>query len=521
MPEKFEEIGSAQSVKWLGRRGLLRNSAILPVAAVAVAGAGIRPAAAAAPAPSDASTLTGVKAPPSTAVQALEAWVGSLAINAATYAAPIVAMYNLRAAVCFGSKPKAVPNTFWRLEDISTPALSAESGYVSPNVNVVYGFGFADLAAEPVILSAPDSGGLYYMIEIVDMWTNAFAYPAGKIAGYKGGKFALVGPGWQGTLPDGVERIECPTRWIELQPRVHVPNEAGLDKAREVLKAITLEGLAEFTGGTAPAPPVYNYEEPQLNKKVASSHFPFNDPMQFWSIFVAALNENPPPASEVTSVLPQYKYLGIELGKPLNVGKINPAIVAQMKQAATQIAGMALGTMPLAGRLANGWIIPPGNVAAAGADYLSRADVAVFGLTANTVVEAIYYSGVLDGNNEPMTGAKQYTMTIRPDSAYYKPVPPGFWSLTMYDKVTSFSVPNSINRYALGGDDALIKNADGSVTIYMQTESPGADKEANWLPTPPGPFYLILRNYAPVPEVATSLQDIATFQGPPGVMPAA
>jgi hypothetical protein len=508
-----------QILKALGRRGLLRNTALLPVAAAVVAGTGIRPALADEPSPSDASPLPGAKAPPSAAVQALEEWVATLAVNAATYAAPIVAMYNLRAAVCFGTKPKAAPNTFWRLEDISTPTLSAESGYVSPNVNVVYGFGFADLAAEPVILSAPDSDGLYYMIEIVDMWTNAFAYPAGKIAGYKGGNFALVGPGWQGTLPAGVTRIDCPTRWIELQPRVHVPTEAGLDRARTVLKAVTLKGLAEFTGGTAPAAPTYNYEVPLLNKKIASSHFPFNDPMQFWSIFVAALNENPPPASEIASVLPQYKYLGIEFGKPWSADGVAPPILAQMKQAAQKIAGMALGTMPIVGRLANGWVIPPANVAAAGSDYLSRADVAVFGLTANTVIEAIYYSGILDGNNEPMTGAKQYTLTISADAEFNRPVPPGFWSVTMYDKVTSFSVPNSINRYSLGGDNDLVKNTDGSVTLYLQTDSPGADKEANWLPAPPGPFYLILRNYAPVPEVATGLQDIATFQGPPGVIP--
>jgi hypothetical protein len=89
------------------------------------------------------------------------------------------------------------------MENISTPKLAAESGYVSPNLDVIYGFGFVDLAAEPVILTAPDSDGRYYMIEICDMWTNAFAYPAGGASGYKGGKFALVGPGWQGTLPEG------------------------------------------------------------------------------------------------------------------------------------------------------------------------------------------------------------------------------------------------------------------------------------------------------------------------------
>src|SRR5215470_11387495 len=137
-------------------------------------------------------------------LKAIEAWTGTLAIQAMTYGAPLVAMYNLRSTVAVGPESKAPPNQIWRMEDISTPKLAAESGYVSPNLDVVYGFGFADLGAEPVILTAPDSGGRYYMIEIVDMWTNAFAYPAGGASGYKGGKFALVGlerraSGWRET----------------------------------------------------------------------------------------------------------------------------------------------------------------------------------------------------------------------------------------------------------------------------------------------------------------------------------
>ena len=452
-------------------------------------------------------------------VKAIETWTYTLAVQGATYCAPLVAMYNLRSTVAFGPKPKAKPNEIWRLEDISTPKLSAESGYVSPNVNVIYGFGFADLGAEPVILSAPDSGGRYYMIEIVDMWTNAFAYPAGGASGYKGGKFALVGPGWKGTLPADVKRIDAPTRWVELQPRVYVKDEADLAAARKVLEAITLQGLSKYTGGTAPAPAAYNYELPKMNPKVATSHMQFNDPLQFWSICSAAMNENPPPQSEVTAVLPQFKYLGLELGKQWKPDTVNPLILAQMKKASQQIGGLALGTMPLAGKLANGWVIPPANTGFGGTDYLSRLDVAVFGLTANTVEQAIYYSGVLDGNNQPMTGAKRYTMTLKEPMLYAKPVPPGFWSVTMYDKVTNYSVPNAINRYDLGSQSNLKKNADGTITLYLQHDSPGKDKESNWLPAPKGPFYLILRNYAPVPELGVALKNPATFDGPPPVLP--
>jgi DNA sulfur modification protein DndE len=452
-------------------------------------------------------------------VKAIETWAATLAVQAATYAAPLVAMYNLRSTVAFGPKPKAPPGQIWRMEDISTPTLSAESGYVSPNVDVVYGFGFVDLGAEPVILTAPDSGGRYYMIEICDMYTNAFAYPAGGASGYKGGKFALVGPGWQGTLPPDVTRIDAPTRWIELQPRVNVKSEADLPEARKVLQAIMLQGLSQYNGGPAPARPTYNYEVPKMTPGVATSHMQFDDPLQFWSIFSNALNENPPPASEIAAVLPSFKYLGIELGKQWKPDSVPPAILAEMKKAAASIGNVALGTMPLAGTLANGWVIPPYNTGNAGTDYLSRLDVAVFGLTANATNQAIYYSGVLDGNNEPMTGAKQYTLTLKPPMDYATPISPGFWSVTMYDKVTNYTAANPINRYHLANYNDLQKNADGSITLYLQTTSPGADKESNWLPSPAGPFYLIFRNYAPSPKVTAGLKDRATFQGPPGVMP--
>src|SRR5664279_3405318 len=178
--------------------------------------------------------------------QAMETWADSLSVQAATFGAQIVAMYNLRATVCFGDKSKASPGKLWLFDEIATPAIAAETGYVTPNVNVLYGFGFADLGKEPYILTAPDSGGRYYMIEIVDMWTNAFAYPAGEHSGYKGGKFALVGPGWKGKLPAGVKRIDSPTRWIELQPRIHVKDEADLPAAQNVIHGIKLQSLSEY-----------------------------------------------------------------------------------------------------------------------------------------------------------------------------------------------------------------------------------------------------------------------------------
>jgi len=163
---------------------------------------------------------------------ALHGYAYAIALQAAIWGMAPTTFYALRYNDALGPKPKAAPGDIWRMADISTPKLSEESGYVTPNVNTVYGFGFIDLGAEPTILSVPNSHGRYYVVEILDAYTNAFAYAAGVATGYGGGQFALIGPGWKGTLPAGVERIESPTRWVLIQPRVHMKAPDDLPGAR-------------------------------------------------------------------------------------------------------------------------------------------------------------------------------------------------------------------------------------------------------------------------------------------------
>jgi hypothetical protein len=445
----------------------------------------------------------------------IQEWSRSLAVQAATYGSAIVAMYNLRDTVAVGPKAKAPPGEIWKFNEIASPKIAEQTGYVTPNVDVIYGFGFFDLGQEPVIVTTPDSNGRYYMVEIVDMWDNAFAYAAGKEVGYKGGKFAVVGPGWKGELPTDVKRIDSPTRWVEMQPRIHVKDQADLPGAVKVMQAITVQGLAQYQGKPVPKPMTYHYEEPRLVPKVASSQLKFVDPLQFWSIFSAAMNENPPPQSQIDAVLPQFKYLGIELGKQWKPENVNPLILAEMKLAAQEVGTMMDRLAPLAGKPSNGWDIPPANFGATGADYLTRGINSVLGLTGNTTTEAIYYLGAIGANGKPLDGKTPYTITFKGPIPYAQAIPPGFWSVTMYDSVTKFTVPNPINRYSLGSDNEMKKNADGSFTMYLQTTSPGKDKESNWLPTPNGPFYLLLRNYAPVAEAVEALRNPSGFPMPP------
>ncbi len=440
-------------------------------------------------------------------VSALKKWSYALALQAANWGGPLVTMYALRYNDAVGPKPKAPPNMLWRMEDVSTPELSKQAGYVTPNVNVIYGFGFLDLRREPVILQVPDSGGLYYMVEIVDMWTNAFAYAGGKTTGYKGGTFALVGPGWKGDLPAGMKRIDSPTPWILIQPRVHIYRSGKVDLAgaRKVLEAIKPTGLAEYSGMPPLAAPKYDYPAPQpADPDLPVSALAFEDPLQFWDLLSVAMTENPPPGDQITALLPMFKPLGLELGKRWDRTKVAPAVLEAMSEAARDIAPI-LAKLPFGSIVSNAFIPPP-TIGNFGTDYATRAFIARNGLTANTPYEAIYWGSVLDSDGRFLRGGNRYTMTFKEGIPF---IPPGFWSVTLYDSSNNYTVANPINRYMLGSDTPDMKrNPDGSFTIYIQSDSPGPDRESNWLPAPPsGQFYLIPRAYAPTQQAIGILSN--------------
>lgn len=445
--------------------------------------------------------------------KAVTDWSYSLAVQAATWGSPLVTMYALRDHNAFGPNKRTNPNSLWRMEDISTPELSEQAGYVTPNVNTLYGFGFMDLREEPIILSVPNSHDRYYMVEIVDMWTNAFAYVGGKATGYQGGKFALVGPHWQGKLPKEVKRIDSPTPWVLLQPRVHIYNHGQIDlkSAKEILENIKTLGLNEYLGKKPKASKKYQYIKPDpKNPKLPVSTLQYKDPLQFWDMLVNAMNENPPPQDQITALLPLFKPLGIELGKPWDRAKVNPVVLKAMNNAALEIGNM-LAKLPV-GTWFQGAFLPPPSIGNFGTDYATRAVIGRIGLTANTPFEAVYWDYTADEQQQLLTGAHNYTITFKQELPYLKP---GFWSITMYDATNNYTVPNPINRYMLGSDTPdLKKNADGSFTIYIQKNSPGKDKESNWLPAPKGAFYLVPRIYAPTQEIINVLNDAKSWPIP-------
>jgi hypothetical protein len=222
----------------------------------------------------------------------------------------------------------------------------------------------------------------------------------------------MVAPGWKGKLPAGKKCIDCPTPWVLIQPRIHMPNPSELAAARKVLAGITLQGLSEYMGKSALPAPKYDYAAPQfVSQKLPVSDLDFKDQLQFWEILSAAMNENPPPENEISALLPLFEPLGLELGKQWDRSKVDSIVLEAMARAAKDIQPM-MNSLPF-GRLTNGWFIPPPTIGDPQTDYKIRAIVARVGLTANTPKEAVYLDGMLGSDGEPLTGAKRYTMTFQ------------------------------------------------------------------------------------------------------------
>jgi hypothetical protein len=393
--------------------------------------------------------------PPAQA-KALDDWSYDLAVQAATWGSPAVIMYALRDNDATGPRAKAQPNRLWRMENVADPELAEKAGYVLPNLSTIYGFGFLDLRQEPVVLTVPDSR-------------------------------------------------DAPTPWVLIQPRIHLPQQSGLEAARKVLAGIVPQTLSEYLGKPAMPAPKYNYATPDfVNPKLPVSSMDFRDPLQFWDIMSAVINENPPPADQISALLPMFAALGIELGKTWDRSKVDPIVLKAMARAAEGIPDI-LAEVPFGRLTSNGWNIPPPTMGVYGTNYEARAWVARDGLTANTPKEATYFVGQLDSADQPLTGAKSYTITFKQTPPFHEPA---FWALRMFDATNYYPVPNPINRYVLGSDYPDMKrDQDGSLTIYLQNENPGKDKEANWLPAPKGLFLLIVGVYAPGEAIIESLAN--------------
>ncbi len=360
-----------------------------------------------------------------------------------------------------------------------------QSFVACPNQDVAYGLGFGSVDEEPVVLQVPDFGDRFWIVALYDGRTDQFG-ELGKPYGTEPGFYLIVGPEWDGDVPDGIAAVlRSPTELAMIGPRVFLDDtDEDRGAVQPIVNQINMYPLSEFDGVTRtrdwndvpsfPTPPVEGE-----NKWVM--------PEAYFDQLPAVMNAIPP--------LPGEEALYASIRQVLDAA----AADAELKQALVDVAVEAEATViaPLMLWKHNG--IPAGNGwnrsannAQWGIDYLMRTGTARSNMFENRPTETQYFYTDDDFDGVQMTGGDSYSLTFAPGQ-----VPPvnGFWSVTIYDKYHLFEV-NDLNRYSLGTKNRdLLFNEDGSLTLYAGTVSPGADKETNWLPAPEGTFSLYIRCY--------------------------
>ena len=422
-------------------------------------------------------------------VSAQEAY--EIGVEAYIYFYPLVTMDVTREQINHtpGAPANSLVNRFVHIRTFPPADFRA---VVRPNFDTLYSSAWLDLTKEPMIVSAPDTGGRYYLLPMLDMWTDVFAVPGKRTTGTAAAHFAVVPRGWTGDLPAGVRRIEAPTPYVWIIGRTQTNGPQDYAAVNKVQDGYTITPLSQWGHGPAPAQP------PLALPLHVTAPAPLElvngmSPLIYFKRAVELMKMNPPHLTD-WSMIARLERIGIEVGRSYEPEKLDPAVQDALKKAATDGLKAMHAKAPTLARVVNGWQMNTDTVGVYGNYYLKRAIIALVGLGVNPPEDAIYPLIVADADGKPPTGDHNYILHF--SKAELPPVD-AFWSVTMYD-AEGFPVANAINRFALGDRDALKYNADGSLDLYVQHDDPGSDRTANWLPSPrTGTLGLTMRLYAP------------------------
>jgi hypothetical protein len=396
---------------------------------------------------------------------------------------------------------KGPMNTFVNIPEYPT----AETRIVvRPNFDTLYSVAWLDLTREPVIISVPDTGGRYYMIPLLDMWTNVFMSPGWRTTGTQAANFIVVPPGWRPDLKDRLieefrlpketMRIDAPTPYVWVIGRTKTDGPKDYDAVHKIQAGFKVAPLSQF--GKTPEP-VHVKIDPTVDMKTPPKKQVDSMPAGKYFAYAADLLKLQPPHITDQTIIALMKRIGIEPGKSFDIDKIDPSIKTALESVPAEAQKLMQWKMATLARVVNGWSMNTDTMGVYGNYYLKRAIIAQQGLGANLPEDAVYPLNLGDESGKPLDGANKYSIHFDKDV-----IPPvkAFWSITLYDP-QGFQVANTLNRFAISSWMPFKYNADGSLDLFFQNESPGADKESNWLPAPKGPFTLTMRLYAPRPEV--------------------
>jgi hypothetical protein len=429
----------------------------------------------------------------STAGQITPAEARAVAKEAYIYGVPMVSVYTTMYVFNVDKANSQYKGPFNSILNVARVFTPDDTAFVTPNSDTPYTFIGLDLRAEPMVITVPPmEKNRYFVFQLLDLYTFNFDYIGTRTTGNGGGKYLIAGPKWQGNTPKGIDKvIRSETQLVNIVGRTQLFNPGDLDNVKKIQAGYKVQPLSAHLGAQSSAAPVVDWIKPVPPSEQKTSLEVFNQ-LAFLLQFA-----EPPDPSEV-ALRKKFERIGIVSGKPFNVASLSPEMKAALE------GGMADGQKAiddlratLGGKSQDLF----GTRAFLKNDYVRRAAGTQVGIGANSKEEAVYPIYEKDADGQPLDGTNgRYTLHYAAGS--FPPVN-AFWSLTMYTLPSQLLVKNPINRYLINSPmlPDLKLDADGGLTLYIQSESPGADKEANWLPAPKGPFMMAARYYWPKADV--------------------
>jgi hypothetical protein len=419
--------------------------------------------------------------------------------EAYVYGYPLVTMEMTRRIMTNVARPDGQHAPMGQFALMREYPTAAFRDVTAPNADTLYSVAWLDLSKEPYILSIPDAHGRYYLMPMLDAWTNVFQVPGKRTTGTKAQRYAITGPAWRGNLPAGVTAYKSPTNLVWILGRTYCTGTP--EDYREVhtfQDQLSLVPLSAYGKSYTPPP---GRIDPNIDMKTAvRDQVNGLDAETYFKLMTDLMKDNPPAAADAP-VLARMSRIGIVPGEAFDISKLEPATAAALQKVPQLAAEKIKASFLNVGTFVNGWGIML-KTGVYGTDYLDRALITAVGLGANRPEDAVYPTSLTAADGTPYDGAHKYLMHF--DKGQLPPVR-GFWSLTMYN-AQFFFVDNPLNRYTLSERNKLNVNPDGSVDLYLQAANPGPDKESNWLPTPEGRFIPMLRLYWPK-EAPPSILD--------------
>lgn len=414
----------------------------------------------------------------------------AIAKEAYTYGYPLVDNYIISYAYYVDRDNPNFKAPWNHLKNINSVFTPADTAVQTPNSDTPYSWAGLDLRAEPIVLSLPAiEQERYYDVQMWDAYNYIIGYAGSRTTGNDAGNIMIVGPGWKGEQPEGIKKIYVSdTDFGVLVIRTQLFNPADISNVEKIQAQYKMQPLSAFLGTNPPPPaPAVDFIKPLTKPELKTS-------LDFFNLLNFVLTYCPVVPSE-TTLRKRFASIGIEGGKTFDPARLSPEMKTAIEQGRADaweaFAGVAKKMDE--GKITSGDVF--GTREFLGNNYLYRW-LGTIGIYGNAKEEAIYPVLAVDSNGEKLNGANRYTLTF---PAGELPPVNAFWSTTMYELPQSLLVANPINRYLLNSTmmSQFVKDADGGITLYFQNESPGKDKEANWLPAPKGPFWVILRLYWP------------------------